>query len=191
MARKPESPTKGPDLSRRQMLLGWRERWKEDEAEELAREEARKQAEDSKRNENAARLQQARKTRQGGDLQGAVTLYRSYVKANPNEVPPRRELGACLFELGQNIQARVEFERLAREPDPDQASLVYLGLCLLAMDRPAKALQTWKRFSAEEDDDAPLAELLHKQCAILEAGEPDAQITVASVLQAARERYAV
>jgi len=186
MSSKQAGSAKTPGMSRRQLLLGWRDRFKEDDAEDQARQEA----EQRRRDENAALLQQARDARDAGKTQDAVALFRGYVKANPTEALPRRELGMLLFELGQYIQARVEFERLVRGPEPDRPSLVYLGLCLMHMDRPAKAVQAWQRFDAEDEQDRELAALLHSQCDLLEGGVAENRSVQDVVARAAALRYA-
>lgn len=168
MQRKTDPAKNNKTMSRRQLFLGWRDAWKEDAAEETTRQ----QQANKERNEQLAQLQQARQAVKDGNMKTAVDLYRVFVQQDRNHVDGRRELGLCLFELGQHIQARVEFERLARDPDPDPFSLLYLGLCLLHMNRPEKAVLAWRKYIPLAGEHASLAELLETQCELLQQETP-------------------
>ena len=177
MQHKTDKAKSSKTMSRRQLFLGWRDAWKEDAVDEAA---AQQQANDE-RKQQLAQLQQARHTAQEGDMNNAVDLYRTFIQQNRNHIDARRELGLCLYELGQHIQARVEFERLARDPEPDPASLLYLGLCLLRLDRPQKALQAWQKYIPLAGEQAPLAELIHTQCELLQQDPPELEQALQTV----------
>lgn len=168
-------------MSRRRLLLGWRDAWKENETEL----EAASQATERERRQDQSQLEQARLARGRGEFSQAVELYRPLVKSRPRESFLRRELGLCLYEMGQHIQARVEFERLARAPKGDNLASLFLGLCLLHLNRPDKAVQAWRRFVPESDGQRPMAQLLAEQCARLEAEGAPVAPTLETVSKAA------
>ncbi len=84
-----------------------------------------------------------------GKLEEAVTHFRTFVKESPQEALPRLCLGRCLYDLGQYIQARVEFKRAhdLSKHGPihvhDHATL-FLGLSFLQLGKPHKAHFAWK-----------------------------------------------
>lgn len=84
-----------------------------------------------------------------GNLQEAVTHFRAFVKEAPHEAPPRLCLGRCLYDLGQFIQARVEFQRamdLTKDGPTHMRdhAILFLGLSFLRLGKGARAHATWK-----------------------------------------------
>ena len=145
-----------PNMSRRQLFA----KLVPPGVKELA-EKSRPQTEDVKRRQAAeqadadAMARRVALARDGnvalaaGNLDEAALHFRTFVKEAPQEAMPRLCLGRCLYDLGQYIQARVEFQRALAltENGPahqrDHATL-FLGLCFLRLGKFWKAYDLWQ-----------------------------------------------
>lgn len=157
-------------MSRRQLLIGWRDSWKESWQEEEREEKERQKKAASEEELVSNKLAQARQAHMEGRLEEAVPLYREAVKIRSRDEDARRDLGVCLYQIGHYIPARVEFDRVLYTLNKDNTSSLYLGLCLLQMGKPEKAAAAWSSFSATDDQDAPLAAILQEQVPLLAEG---------------------
>lgn len=117
--------------------------------------EAAAQAEEDARQERRLTLaREGNVALASGNIEGAVTHFRTFVKEAPKEAMPHLCLGRCLYDIGQYIQARVEFKRamdIAQQGPGhvrDHATL-FLGLTLLRMDRREKAHALWQSWHPE------------------------------------------
>ncbi|GAB7080380.1 tetratricopeptide repeat protein [Megalodesulfovibrio paquesii] len=121
-----------------------------------AEEEARAQAQaDAQAREMERRVSLARDGNvalAAGDLAEAVRHFRDFAKEYPKEIMPRLCLGRALYDLGQYIQARVEFQRALAlaQSSPKEApahqldhATLFLGLCLLRLKKYWKAYELW------------------------------------------------
>lgn len=126
---------------------------------ELA-EKNRPQTEDAKQREAAQQAEAALMERRvalardgnvalaAGNLEEAVRHFRTFVKEAPQEALPRLCLGRCLYDLGQYIQARVEFQRALALTENGPAhqrdhAILFLGLCFLRLGKFWKAHDLW------------------------------------------------
>ncbi len=154
-------------VSRRQLLMGWREALKEeDKREQEAREAAAR-----KETELRETLSAARAAVERDELPQAVELFRTVLRAKSQDDDARQELGLCLYALGQYIQARVEFERVLRNRKHDNTAALFLGLCLLHQSKVDKALAAWEGFTPSGPREEALAAVLAGQAVVLRAEE--------------------
>ncbi len=121
----------------------------------------------------------------------AAATYRELVRESPNHAGVRRRLGLCLYRQGQYIQAKVEFQRALRILKEDNASALYLGLCLARMNKPAQAIDAWKQFF--DPANITLQRELNLQMGLMEDPEgPSGPAAAEAVEQALSEKpYAV
>uniref|UniRef100_I2PWC9 Uncharacterized protein n=1 Tax=Desulfovibrio sp. U5L TaxID=596152 RepID=I2PWC9_9BACT len=82
-----------------------------------------------------------------GDYAAAVAAYRPLIRGDLSNAVARVRLGHALYELGQPIQARVEFEHVLRlTGGSDRLARLGLGLACLALgkrERAATALSAY------------------------------------------------
>ncbi len=172
-------------MSRRQLLLGWRDKWNEEKNKRKTQEEAAERELRERAERHAQQIREARQARQRGELQLAMELYRAALRISSNDADIRRELGGCLYDLGQFIQARVEFERVLRILKQDNVAVLKLGFCLVQTGRPAKAAATWMRFTPNGPEEESLLRVLTAQCRLLEGEAPPLEQIMATVRAAA------
>lgn len=78
-----------------------------------------------------------------GDYPAAVAAYRASIRSDLSNAAARIRLGHALYELGQYIQARVEFEHVLRLTDGnDRFARLRLGLTFLALGKGERAATT-------------------------------------------------
>lgn len=106
------------------------------------------------------------------DYEGAVPEYRQCVRLFPAHLEARKKLGYCLYRLEQNVQAKVEFERVLREAKKDNYCALYLGLTQARLGKADKAIAAWKQYFNPEE--VRIMRELNLQIALLESPEkPD------------------
>ncbi len=74
-------------------------------------------------------MRKANAAREAGDLEPAVDLYRTVVKASPRNVEAWWYLGTTLYELERWPDARAAFDRVVRLDKTNGAALAFRGLC--------------------------------------------------------------
>jgi tetratricopeptide (TPR) repeat protein len=75
-----------------------------------------------------------------GDYPAAVAAYRASIRGDLSNAPVRARLGHALYEMGQYIQARVEFEHVLRLTDGgDGLARLGLALTFLGLDKGPRA----------------------------------------------------
>jgi tetratricopeptide (TPR) repeat protein len=78
-----------------------------------------------------------------GDYAAAIPAYRAIVRGDLSNAVARVRLGHALYELGQPIQARVEFEHVLRlTGGSDRLARLGLGLAFLALGKRERAAAT-------------------------------------------------
>lgn len=134
-------------MSRRELFTGWRKRLTETEAAsgESAQEISEKQTKSLAR-EKAFELLDT------GGLDEAIDAFRSYVRQELNDDEARMALGSCLYEKGQLVQAKVEFERVLRIRKNDSLASLYLTLVLLRLQKFEKAMKTLAAIENNAED---------------------------------------
>jgi tetratricopeptide (TPR) repeat protein len=170
-------------ISRRNLLFGgFKALRRENEWEAIAREQAQKgdKAQDEKKaRQSGARLTLAEVAQRQGRLEDAVSHYRLFVKDNPDHAKARRELGRCLYQLGQYIQAKVEFERVLRIVEDDSEACLYLGLCNARLGKKDKAMVAWRTYFNPQN--IPLQRELNLQIGLLETDGTDPESAAQAV----------
>lgn len=84
------------------------------------------------------------------DFEAAVDPLRTVVKADPENARARLCLGAAFYELGRDIHARVEFERLLHDKQELGPARLFLAATLVRMKRSDKILQALEGFADPE-----------------------------------------
>jgi len=88
------------------------------------------------------------------DYLAAIAAYRESVRGDLSNTAVRNRLGHSLYELGQYIQARVEFEHVLRLTDgKDVFARLGLGLTLIGLGKTEKALAALQAFDDPERPD--------------------------------------
>ncbi len=117
------------------------------------------------------------------DYEAAVPEYRECVRLFPAHLEARKRLGYCLYRLGQNVQAKVEFERVLREAKKDNYCALYLGLAQARLGKADKAVAAWKQYF--NPDEVRIMRELNLQMALLQSPEkPDLEDVVEQVEEA-------
>ncbi len=80
------------------------------------------------------------------DWDAACLKYKECLEDDKNDADVRYRLGVCLYKAGKYRQAKLEFERALRIQRDYQDSLLYLGLTLVRLDKPDKAVALWKQY---------------------------------------------
>lgn len=168
--------SKDAGMSRRDLFTGWRKRLTETAAasEEENTEDAQDQAQSPDK-------QQAFELMDSGNLDEAIQTFRSHIRQELNDDEARMALGSCLYETGQLIQAKVEFERVLRIRKNDSLASLYLALTLLRMEKLDKAVKALAAFDGKGAD--PLVEALANARASLEEQGGAAMPEVVSALE--------
>jgi tetratricopeptide (TPR) repeat protein len=105
-------------------------------------------------------IQDAIRKQQSGDLQGAVTEYRQFLKLHPEATAIHSNLGAALVGLGQFEEAVSEYKiALKQSPTLNEARL-NLALAYYKMGRIPDAATQLARVHAEDPANAQAALLL-------------------------------
>lgn len=86
-----------------------------------------------------------------GDYAAAVAAYRPLIRGDLSNAQARLRLGHALYELGQHIQARVEFEHVLRlTGGTDRLARLGLGLACLALGKRERAAGALAAFADAE-----------------------------------------
>jgi tetratricopeptide (TPR) repeat protein len=80
------------------------------------------------------------------DWEAARLKYRECLEDDKNDADVRYRLGVCLYREGKFRQAKLEFERAARIRRDYQDALLYLGLTMVRLGKPEKAVALWKQY---------------------------------------------
>ncbi len=149
------------DVSRRNFLLGFR-KLREKDPEEFNAPIARSDG-------TFELLKQANLAYKDRDWENAAQNYRDLLKQESRNPDVRFRLGRCQYELAQYIQAKIQFEQVLRLREKDNDALLYLGLCLMRLERPEKAAVIWRMYRNLEA--MPIQREVNIQLAFIETGE--------------------
>src|SRR6516165_617733 len=105
-------------------------------------------------------LQDATQKQRSGDLQGAVTGYREFLKLHPEATAIHSNLGAALAGLGRFEEAISEYQ-IALKQSPDLiASRLNLALCYYKMGRIEDAASELEKVRAASPENLQAVLLL-------------------------------
>ncbi len=171
-------------ISRRELFTGWRKRLtetaaaSEQEQQEAERKEVERLETKSLVRENAFQLMDS------GKLDAAIDAFRTYIRQELNDDEARMALGSCLYEKGQLVQAKVEFERVLRIRKNDSLASLYLTLALLRLQKFDKVMKVLGLLAAEGVETAdPLQGVLVEAHTTLETKGAEAMPVVITVLE--------
>ncbi|WP_419784955.1 tetratricopeptide repeat protein [Pseudodesulfovibrio sp.] len=117
------------------------------------------------------------------DWDAAREKYMECMEADKNDADVRYRLGVCLYRLGKYLQAKIEFERALRIRREFQDALLYLGLTLVRLEKPEKAVALWKQYFNPLA--VPLQRELNLQLGMLEEGMADSPTAIAEAVEEA------
>jgi len=72
--------------------------------------------------------------------------YKECIDCDKNDADIRYRCGVCLYKVGKYRQAKLEFERALRIDREYKDALLYLGLTMVRLERPEKAMALWKQY---------------------------------------------
>ena len=72
--------------------------------------------------------------------------YKECLVSDKNDADVRYRLGVCLYKTGKYRQAKLEFERTLRVDRKYKDALLYLGLTIVRLGKPEKAVALWKQY---------------------------------------------
>jgi tetratricopeptide (TPR) repeat protein len=99
-------------------------------------------------------LDEAYTALQKKDYPAAIRLFREGLAAEPERVPPRKDLAWTLLKAGETAEAREEFARILKlDPKDWLAALEYAYLCYETSQRN-EALAIFRRVAEEGDADS-------------------------------------
>ena len=108
-------------------------------------------AQDSVRSQNPQQLvQDAIRRQQSGDLEGAVTEYRQFLKLHPEATPIHSNLGAALAGLGRFEEAIGEYKLALKQSSKLPGTRLNLALAYYKMGRIADAALQLEKVHAED-----------------------------------------
>lgn len=109
--------------------------------------------------------------------------YKEYIQSDKNDADVRYRLGVSLYRLGMYRQAKLEFERCLRLDREYRDAFLYLGLTMVRLERPEKAVPLWKRYF--NTNAIPVQRELNLQLGLMESGVADPPETVAESVEQA------
>jgi tetratricopeptide (TPR) repeat protein len=72
--------------------------------------------------------------------------YKECIDCDKNDADIRYRCGVCLYKVGKYRQAKLEFERALRIDREYKDALLYLGLTMVRLEKPEKAMALWKQY---------------------------------------------
>jgi tetratricopeptide (TPR) repeat protein len=93
---------------------------------------------------------QAEKVKELQEKRGALALeeYQKRVRARPQDLPTRYELGNILFRMKRYKDASVQFQQSARDPKTRRPSLYLLGICFRRQNLVDLAIEQFEKAAA-------------------------------------------
>lgn len=76
----------------------------------------------------------------------ARAKYKECIDCDKNDADVRYRCGVCLYKVGKYRQAKLEFERTLRIDREYKDAFVYLGLTMVRLEKPEKAVALWKQY---------------------------------------------
>jgi tetratricopeptide (TPR) repeat protein len=109
--------------------------------------------------------------------------YKQCMDADKNDADVRYRLGVCLYRTGMYRQAKLEFERALRIRREYMDAFLYLGLTMIRLERPDKALGLWKRYF--NPGAVAVQRELNLQVGLMEEGVTDSPEAIAGAVEKA------
>ncbi len=118
-----------------------------------------------------------------GSWEDACLKYKECLETDKNDADVRYRLGVCLYRVGKYRQAKLEFERTLRIQREYKDAFLYLGLTMVRLEKPEKAVALWKQYFN------PLAVAVQRelnlQMGMLEEGMADPPDAIAEAVEKA------
>lgn len=169
------------DVSRRNFLMGFRALREKDP------EEAHVPV--AKTDKTFELLKEANLAYKARQWEEAAEKYREFLKQESRNPDARFRLGRSLYQLGKFMQCKIEFEQVLRLRTDDQDAVLYLGLALMRLKRPEKAMVIWRMYRNLKA--MPIQREVNIQLAFLESGdmEPPPPEQMADAVEQAIEQH--
>lgn len=111
--------------------------------------------------------------------------YKECIACDKNDADVRYRCGVCLYKVGKYRQAKLEFERTMRIDREYKDALLYLGLTMVRLEKPEKAVALWKQYFNPQA--IPVQRELNLQIGMMEQGVMDSPETIAEAVESAIE----
>lgn len=109
--------------------------------------------------------------------------YKECIACDKNDADVRYRCGVCLYKSGKYRQAKLEFERALRIDREYKDALLYLGLTMVRLDKPEKAVALWKQYFNPKA--IPVQRELNLQIGMIEENMADSSETIAVAVEEA------
>lgn len=111
----------------------------------------------------------------------ARAKYKQCLESDKNDADVRYRLGVCFYHLEKYRQAKLEFERTLRIDREYKDAFLYLGLTMVRLELPEKAMALWKQYFNPTAIDVQRE--LNLQLGMLEEGVADAPDAIAQAVE--------
>lgn len=109
--------------------------------------------------------------------------YKECLVCDKNDADVRYRYGVCLYKVGKYRQAKLEFERALRIDRDYKDAFLYLGLTMVRLEKPEKAVALWKQYFNPQA--IAVQRELNLQIGMLEQGMADAPGAIALAVETA------
>lgn len=109
--------------------------------------------------------------------------YKECLQSDKNDADVRYRLGVCLYKSGMYRQAKLEFERALRIRREFPDAMLYLGLTMVRLQKPEKALALWKQYFNPKA--LSVQRELNLQTGLMEEGVMDPPEVIAEAVESA------
>jgi len=160
------------DKSRRNFLFGAVRRFKNEDPNEPA----------ASTDDAVCVMKEANALYVDENWEDARLKYKDCLNSDKNDADVRYRLGVCLYKTDKYRQAKLEFERALRVDRAYKDALLYLGLTIVRLGKPEKAVALWKQYFN------PLAVTVQRelnlQIGLMESGVTDPVEVIAEAVEA-------
>lgn len=109
--------------------------------------------------------------------------YKECIDCDKNDADVRYRCGVCLYKVGKYRQAKLEFERTLRINREFKDAFLYLGLTIVRLGKPEKAVALWKQYFNPQA--IAVQRELNLQIGMIEEGMTDSPDEVAEAVEKA------
>lgn len=120
-----------------------------------------------------------------GKWEEAREKYKECIDCDKNDADVRYRCGVCLYKVGKYRQAKLELERALHVDRGYKDALLYLGLTMVRLEKPDKAVALWKQFFNPKA--IAVQRELNLQIGMLEQGLSESTETIAQAVEEAIE----
>tara|TARA_Y100001954_G_scaffold239267_4_gene312569 strand:- start:19376 stop:19906 length:531 start_codon:yes stop_codon:yes gene_type:complete len=113
----------------------------------------------------------------------ARAKYKECIDCDKNDADVRYRCGVCLYKVGKYRQAKLEFERTLRIQREYKDALLYLGLTMVRLEKPEKAVALWKQYFNPQA--IGVQRELNLQIGMMEEGMVDSPAEIAEAVETA------